>query len=113
MDDLEGLRQDPGVAAGDRHSSGERARKADAGGEWHDHLDRPLRPLGRSRLSQQERRDDGAEHGKAVPAGFTELQDRKSTRLNSVTNAHLVCRLMLEKNKKHMTSHPPSPNMNR
>src|SRR3546814_9761582 len=28
--------------------------------------------------------------------------DRKSTRLNSVTNAHLVCRLLLEK-KKHAT----------
>src|SRR3546814_5215458 len=28
--------------------------------------------------------------------------DRKSTRLNSVTNAHLVCRLLLEK-KKHTT----------
>src|SRR3546814_8392824 len=27
-------------------------------------------------------------------------QDRKSTRLNSVTNAHLVCRLLLEKKKK-------------
>src|SRR3546814_3035032 len=27
--------------------------------------------------------------------------DRKSTRLNSVTNAHLVCRLLLEK-KKHI-----------
>src|SRR3546814_2034069 len=27
------------------------------------------------------------------------LQDRKSTRLNSVTNAHLVCRLLLEKKK--------------
>src|SRR3546814_5063155 len=26
--------------------------------------------------------------------------DRKSTRLNSVTNAHLVCRLLLEKKKK-------------
>src|SRR3546814_9567368 len=26
-------------------------------------------------------------------------QDRKSTRLNSVTNAHLVCRLLLEKKK--------------
>src|SRR3546814_7064997 len=25
--------------------------------------------------------------------------DRKSTRLNSVTNAHLVCRLLLEKKK--------------
>src|SRR3546814_5202376 len=28
------------------------------------------------------------------------LVDRKSTRLNSVTNAHLVCRLLLEKKKK-------------
>src|SRR3546814_3121994 len=27
------------------------------------------------------------------------LVDRKSTRLNSVTNAHLVCRLLLEKKK--------------
>src|SRR3546814_1433123 len=27
--------------------------------------------------------------------------DRKSTRLNSVTNAHLVCRLLLEKKKQY------------
>src|SRR3546814_4607147 len=27
-------------------------------------------------------------------------RDRKSTRLNSITNAHLVCRLLLEKKKK-------------
>src|SRR3546814_5806294 len=27
--------------------------------------------------------------------------DRKSTRLNSSTNAHLVCRLLLEKKKMH------------
>src|SRR3546814_3754386 len=27
------------------------------------------------------------------------VQDRKSTRLNSVTHAHLVCRLLLEKKK--------------
>src|SRR3546814_6071646 len=27
--------------------------------------------------------------------------DRKSTRLNSSTNAHLVCRLLLEKKKKY------------
>src|SRR3546814_10876102 len=27
------------------------------------------------------------------------ITDRKSTRLNSVTNAHLVCRLLLEKKK--------------
>src|SRR3546814_3091378 len=31
------------------------------------------------------------------------LGDRKSTRLNSVTNAHLVCRLLLEKKKKIIT----------
>src|SRR3546814_9199087 len=28
-------------------------------------------------------------------------RDRKSTRLNSVPNAHLVCRLLLEKKKHH------------
>src|SRR3546814_7615632 len=34
--------------------------------------------------------------------GRKERLDRKSTRLNSVTNAHLVCRLLLEKKKaKH------------
>src|SRR3546814_5439231 len=31
--------------------------------------------------------------------GALEL-DRKSTRLNSITNAHLVCRLLLEKKKQ-------------
>src|SRR3546814_3558378 len=36
-------------------------------------------------------------HGTSTP-------DRKSTRLNSVTNAHLVCRLLLEK-KKQSTHH--------
>src|SRR3546814_8740771 len=29
------------------------------------------------------------------------IQDRKSTRLNSSTNAHLVCRLLLEKKKNN------------
>src|SRR3546814_6087241 len=29
-------------------------------------------------------------------------EDRKSTRLNSVTNAHLVCRLLLEKKDIHI-----------
>src|SRR3546814_5701414 len=32
---------------------------------------------------------------------YVAIGDRKSTRLNSVTNAHLVCRLLLE--KKHAT----------
>src|SRR3546814_4656086 len=30
--------------------------------------------------------------------------DRKSTRLNSITNAHLVCRLLLEKKKQQRSS---------
>src|SRR3546814_6200721 len=34
----------------------------------------------------------------------TAFLDRKSTRLNSVTNAHLVCRLLLEKKNKHQKS---------
>src|SRR3546814_12020404 len=33
------------------------------------------------------------------PQGHAGGQDRKSTRLNSITNAHLVCRLLLEKKK--------------
>src|SRR3546814_6661067 len=32
--------------------------------------------------------------------GSIVLLDRKSTRLNSVTNAHIVCRLLLEKKKR-------------
>src|SRR3546814_6550951 len=50
-------------------------------------------------LCQLFRRDggyDGEQHG----------TDRKSTRLNSVTNAHLVCRLLLEKKKiKNIKTH--------
>src|SRR3546814_8988353 len=40
---------------------------------------------------------------RGVRAAMDELpvRDRKSTRLNPVTNAHLVCRLLLEKKKKH------------
>src|SRR3546814_999862 len=33
--------------------------------------------------------------------GFPAPADRKSTRLNSVTNAHLVCRLLLEKKQRN------------
>src|SRR3546814_3942250 len=33
------------------------------------------------------------------PVGAPDSVDRKSTRLNPVTNAHLVCRLLLEKKK--------------
>src|SRR3546814_4171652 len=35
---------------------------------------------------------------------FASIEDRKSTRLNPVTNAQLVCRLLLEK-KKQYTQH--------
>src|SRR3546814_4683714 len=39
------------------------------------------------------------EGGRHRQAGSHHI-DRKSTRLNPVTNAHLVCRLLLEKKKK-------------
>src|SRR3546814_3909693 len=69
------------------------ARQADAAQIWSDEIcprrrardgdrGRPFRPL-RHQLRPDPR-------------------DRKSTRLNSVTNAHLVCRLLLEKKKKHL-----------
>src|SRR3546814_10806940 len=32
-----------------------------------------------------------------------DIEDRKSTRLHSITNAHLVCRLLLEKKKNKQT----------
>src|SRR3546814_5735705 len=46
----------------------------------------------------QRRREVG--HGRAQQGE----RDRKSTRLNSVTNAHLVCRLLLAKKKKQTTN---------
>src|SRR3546814_5706525 len=39
---------------------------------------------------------DVVKEGGARPAPLTIRVDRKSTRLNSVTNAHLVCRPLLE-----------------
>src|SRR3546814_7209600 len=39
--------------------------------------------------------------GKEALFGFFVGQDRKSTRRTPVTSAHLVCRLLLEKKKKH------------
>src|SRR3546814_10917461 len=42
----------------------------------------------------------------AEPVGHIfKAEDRKSTRLNSITNAHLVCRLLLEKKKKSATTY--------
>src|SRR3546814_6244555 len=35
-----------------------------------------------------------------------DIRDRKSTRLNSITNAHLVCRLLLEKKKTNTNTTP-------
>src|SRR3546814_6886601 len=40
-----------------------------------------------------------AEDPEGETAEFAILVDRKSTRLTPVTNAHLVCRLLLEKKK--------------
>src|SRR3546814_5720929 len=41
----------------------------------------------------------GVQRGEALARHFASAEDRKSTRLNPVTNAHLVCRLLLEKKK--------------
>src|SRR3546814_9997391 len=38
------------------------------------------------------------------PKSLAPVLDRKSTRLNSITNAHLVCRLLLEKKKTTTTT---------
>src|SRR3546814_10221685 len=40
----------------------------------------------------------------AMAAIEPDRQDRKSTRLNSITNAHLVCRLLLEQHKPYHLS---------
>src|SRR3546814_1855702 len=40
-----------------------------------------------------------AQAARSAHGPSAEMGDRKSTRLNSVTNAHLVCRLLLEKKK--------------
>src|SRR3546814_9257893 len=49
---------------------------------------------------------------RAYPANDSVLRqlDRKSTRLNSVTNAHLVCRLLLEKKKQKHTNKTTTTN---
>src|SRR3546814_2638759 len=43
--------------------------------------------------------------GVAVVQHVAPAVDRKSTRLNPVTNAHLVCRLLLEKKKRYVPFH--------
>src|SRR3546814_8863360 len=41
------------------------------------------------------------------------LRDRKSTRLTPVTNAHLVCRLLLEKKKRKTKQHKSQNTLNK
>src|SRR3546814_3316742 len=60
--------------------------------------DRTCHPLPLSRPSIPRRLNKEIMMKKlALIATAAALLDRKSTRLNSVTNAHLVCRLLLEK----------------
>src|SRR3546814_7181435 len=40
----------------------------------------------------------------AIDQATDSTEDRKSTRLNSVTNAHLVCRILLETTNTHTTT---------
>src|SRR3546814_2786005 len=46
-----------------------------------------------------EKAELGSAQGCQGPPDQSARRDRKSTRLNSVTNAHIVCRLLLEKKK--------------
>src|SRR3546814_3011465 len=49
------------------------------------------------------------QHQRGIERGKGQLRhdraDRKSTRQNSVTNTHLVCRLLLEQDKKLQNTH--------
>src|SRR3546814_3897168 len=56
-----------------------------------------------ARAQPDRRRADGNPGVRRCDRGRDQEEDRKSTRLNSVTNAHLVCRLLLEKKKKKTT----------
>src|SRR3546814_7672982 len=53
-------------------------------------------------LGTHEVDNGGVVHG-VIAALKRDLLDRKSTRLNPVTNAHLVCRLLLEKKNVYKT----------
>src|SRR3546814_6296213 len=68
----------------------------DFGSERHGFL--PLKEISREYFKKA---PEGRVNIKDVLSEGQEVIDRKSTRLNSVTNAHLVCRLLLEKKKKH------------
>src|SRR3546814_9193681 len=70
-------------------------------------------PLWNLRVERQTCRNEAVAESvetSAAEAKFDEkrravLADRKSTRLNSVTNAHLVCRLLLEKSSAIKETH--------
>src|SRR3546814_3735039 len=64
----------------------------------------PVRPLRPRRIGRR----DPRQCQDLVGAGGG---DRKSTRLNPVTNAHLVCRLLLEKKKNKKTTNKDNHNM--
>src|SRR3546814_9289602 len=79
----------PAVHGGGRH----RVPAPDRIEEWSAHR---LHPNKAARQGDaKNRRDQGSIRGVKGDYG----EDRKSTRLTPVTNAHLVCRLLLEKKK--------------
>src|SRR3546814_5645915 len=43
-------------------------------------------------------------YGAAIDRMAPGMEDRKSTRLNPVTNSHIVCRLLLDKKKEHQAN---------
>src|SRR3546814_18931898 len=67
----------------------------------------PYTTLFRSLLGDDAKADDATgggllktgASGDATGGGLLDARDRKSTRLTPVTNAHLVCRLLLDKKK--------------
>src|SRR3546814_9169964 len=56
----------------------------------------------RGRRSGREMGQRGLRPRRGQRAARSDRRDRKSTRLTPVTNAHLVCRLLLEKKKKEI-----------
>src|SRR3546814_3781365 len=67
-------------------------------------------PYCRGRSTGDANRGRGEDRGlqadaRSLGAARPAAADRKSTRLNSITNAHLVCRLLLEKKKEINKAH--------
>src|SRR3546814_4018669 len=61
---------------------------------------------GRNRAALADARGE-AEAARVDAAQARLMLDRKSTRLNSITKAHLVCRLLLEKKKTNLRKRVP------